>query len=231
MKLSDRLLAVASFVPKNSIVVDVGTDHGYIPAYLIKNNISKKIIATDISEESLNKCKNYIKSLSLEGKIDTRVGDGFEVLKPFEVDTAIIAGMGGLLITDIIDKRRDISKSITYFIIQPMIASDKLRKYLYENSFEIIDEKLVKEGEKFYEIIFAKHGKSYIEKEIYFEIGEKLIKKKDPLLEEFISYKINTAKEILDKLKDKNTAKSIERKNVLIKKLAEYREVLEIVKS
>lgn len=231
MKLSKRLLTIVNFVPKNSIVIDIGTDHGYVPIYLIKNNISKKVIATDISRNSLNKCEKYIKDLPFEGKIETRVGDGFEILKPFEADAAIIAGMGGLLIVDILEKRKDISRTITYFILQPMIASDEVRRYLYKNNFQIIDEKLIKEDEKFYEIIYAKTGKSHVEKEVYYEIGKKLIDNEDPLLEEFISLKINSANNIIKDIKDNYTPKSIERYKDLIKKIKEYREVLEFVKS
>lgn len=230
MKISNRLLAIIDFVPKNSIVVDIGTDHGYIPVYLIKNNISKKVIATDISEESLIKGKEYIEEQSLEDDIDTRVGDGFQVLKPFEADTAIIAGMGGLLIADIIDNRKDISRTITNFILQPMVASNKLRKYLYNNSYKIINEKLVKEGENFYEIIYAKQGKEYVEKDIYFEIGKKLIENKDPLLEEFINYKIKLTKDILNKIDNTTSLKSIERRKALTNEIKEYQEVLMIVK-
>ncbi len=86
-------------------------------------------------------------------------GDGLEPIRPFEVDTVIIAGMGGLLIRDILDKDKTKRDSITYFILQPNIASRELREYLYENNFEIIDESLVKEDGKFYEIIYAKKRK------------------------------------------------------------------------
>lgn len=230
MKISNRLLTIIDFVPKNSIVVDIGTDHGYIPVYLIKNNISKKVIATDISEESLIKGKEYIEEQSLEDDIDTRVGDGFQVLKPFEADTAIIAGMGGLLIADIIDNRKDISRTITNFILQPMVASNKLRKYLYNNSYEIINEKLVKEGENFYEIIYAKKGKEFIEKDIFFEIGKKLIENRDPLLEEFINYKIKLNTDILNKIDNITSLKSIERRKALTNEIKEYQEVLMLVK-
>lgn len=230
MKLSDRLLTIADFVPKNSIVIDIGTDHGYIPVYLIKNNISKKVIATDISEESLLKGITIIKEEFLEDKIETRVGDGFHVLKPFEADTAIIAGMGGPLIVDIIDKRKDISRTITNFILQPMVGSDKLRRYLYNNSFKIIDEKLVKEGENFYEIIYAKEGKQYVEKDIFFDIGKKLIENKDPLLEKFINYKIKGAKDILKKIENIRSVNAMERKKALQKKIDEYQEVLRFAK-
>ncbi|WP_406242265.1 tRNA (adenine(22)-N(1))-methyltransferase [Tissierella carlieri] len=159
MKLSERLLTLANLVPKNSIVADIGTDHGYIPAYLIENKISKKVIGTDISKGSLDKIIEYVKELGFEDKIDSRLGDGLEVIKPYEVDTVIIAGMGGLLIRDILEKHKEISNSIIDFILQPMVAAKELRQYLIENNFEIIKEELVKEENKYYEIIHAKKVK------------------------------------------------------------------------
>ena len=84
MKLSNRLLEVANFVPKDSIVADIGTDHGYIPVFLVENNISNKVIATDISEKSLDKTVNYIKELNLRNNIEPRLGDGLETIKPLK---------------------------------------------------------------------------------------------------------------------------------------------------
>ncbi len=106
MKLSNRLLEVANFVPKDSIVADIGTDHGYIPVFLVENNISNKVIATDISEKSLDKTVNYIKELNLRNNIEPRLGDGLETIKPCEVDTIIMAGMGGILIIEILEKKQ-----------------------------------------------------------------------------------------------------------------------------
>lgn len=226
MKLSDRLQAIANFVPRNSIVGDIGTDHGYIPVYLVENKISKKVIAADISSNSLDKIIQYVKLTNCKKDIDIRLGDGLEVVKPFEIDTVVIAGMGGFLIKDILDKDKVKRDSITHFILQPNIASKELREYLFENNFEIIDEKLIKEDNKFYEIIYARKGKAYISKEIYYEIGKKLILNKDPLLEEFVNNKIKTNEKILEELKDKNTEKSMERYKELIEKNCELKEVL-----
>ncbi len=226
MKLSDRLQAIASFVPENTIVGDVGTDHGYIPVYLVENKISKKVIAADISNNSLNKIKQYVRSVNCEEDIDIRLGDGLDIIKPFEIDTVVIAGMGGLLIKSILDKDKEKRDSITHFILQPNIASDELRKYLFENNFEIIDERLVKEDNKFYEIIYAKKGKAYVSKEIYYEIGEKLILNKDPLVNEFINNKININEKIVEELKDKNTEKSKERYEELVEKTLALKGVL-----
>ena len=226
MNLSNRFKKIADFVPINSIVGDIGCDHGYIPIYLIKNNISKKLIAIDISQNSIEKTVENVKNNNLEGDIEIRLGDGLDKILPFEIDTVIIAGMGGLLIKDILDKDKVKTNTITNFILQPNIASKELREYLYENNFEIIDEGLAKEGDKFYEIIYAKKGKAFVEKNIYYEIGEKLIRKKDPLLNDFINYKIRVVEEILLELKDAETEKAIMRKKELNKNLMELKEVL-----
>lgn len=227
MKLSERLMSIANFVPKNSIVADIGTDHGYIPAYLIENKISKKVIGTDISKGSLDKIIEYIKELRFEDKIDTRLGDGLEVIKPYEVDTVIIAGMGGLLIRDILENHRKVSDSIIDFILQPMVAQKELREYLIENNFEIIGEELVKEENKYYEIIHARKGKSLIEKEVYYEISPILIRNKHPLLKEFVENKIGAANKILTEIEGLQTEKSKERYLELTNAVKEYREVLE----
>lgn len=231
MRLSNRLLAIANQIPLNSIVADIGTDHGHIPAYLIKNKISKKVIGTDISKGSLDKIIEYVKELQFTDKIDTRLGDGLETIKPFEVDTVIIAGMGGLLIRDILEKDKEISNSIINFILQPMVASKELREYLVENNFQIIDEDLVKEDDKYYEIIHAKPGKTPIDKEIYYEISPILIRKRHPLLKEFIQYKINSAKKIIKELEGLETEKSKERYEELLEAIKEYKEVLKEVES
>lgn len=221
MKLSNRLQAIADFVEKNTIVADIGTDHGYIPKYLIDKNISKKVIATDISYRSLEKTIDYINQFKYS-RIIPRHGDGLEVIKPFEVDTLIISGMGGLLIKDILDKDKDKTSSFTNFILQPNVASKELRQYLVDNKFKIMEEDLVKEDGKYYEIIYAKKGKDYIGKEIYFEISEKLIDKNHPLLNEYIEFKINAIDKIMEDLKDKNTDKSIERIKELQSKKESY---------
>lgn len=229
MKLSNRLQKMADFVPENSIVGDIGCDHGYIPIYLIENNISKKAIAIDISENSLEKTIEFVKTNNYEKDIDIRLGDGLDKILPFEIDTVVIGGMGGLLIRDILDKDRKKTNTITHFILQPNIAVNELRKYLYENNFEIIDEALVKEGNKFYEIIYAKKGKAYIEKEIYYEIGQKLIENQDPLLKEFIEFKIKIIKEILNELENVETEKTLNRKEELESELLQLKEVVKEV--
>ncbi|MCK9443107.1 MAG: class I SAM-dependent methyltransferase [Tissierellaceae bacterium] len=231
MKLSQRLFKIAELVPRNSIVGDIGTDHGYIPAYLVLNNISKKVIGTDISKGSLEKIIEFVKEQGIEDKVDSRLGDGLDPILEYEIDTVIIAGMGGLLIRDILEKDLKKTNSIVNFILQPMVAVKELRKYLVENSFEIIGEELVKEDGKFYEIIHAKRGKSHVDKELYYEISPLLIKDKHGLLKEFISFKLKELRAILSQVENIDTEKSRERYIEINEKILWYKEVLKEVES
>lgn len=225
MELSNRLLEIVKFVPKNSSVADIGTDHGYIPVHLVQNHISKKVVASDISPGSLDKTIEYVNHLNLNDKISPKLGDGLDVLEPNEVDTLIIAGMGGILISKILENNKEISETIENFIFQPMVASNELRQYLVNNGYSIVDESLAKEGRKFYEIIFVKRGQSTIQKDIYYEIGQKLVENKHPLLKEFIEHKKAEINEIISKLGNNDSNNTKSRYEELKQTLEKYKEV------
>ena len=225
MNLSKRMQEIIKYVEKNSLVADIGTDHGYIPIYLIENKIAKKVIATDLNKGPLSKIEKSVKAKSLEDYIDTRLGDGLEPLRAFEVDTVIIAGMGGVLIRDILDKEKKKTNSFVNFILQPNTASDKLREYLLKNNFTIVDEKLVRENNLFYEILHVKEGKEKLPDYEFYEIGEKLIEKRDPLLEEFVLEKIAENKKILARIKDLTGPEVDLRRDEIERKIVYFEEV------
>ncbi len=225
MKLSPRLKAIAQFVPKGAIVGDVGTDHGYVPVYLVLNNIIQKAIAMDINKGPLENANSTIKEHGLEKNIQTRLGNGLESVKPGEIDTVIIAGMGGELIKEILEKNQDVVNRINTFILQPMSDQDILRKWMEKNGLRIIKEKLVKESEKIYEIIVATHGKMELENDIYYEVGKKLIENKDPILEEFIDKKIKKYNRILNMVKDGDSQKAINKRKECIEKIKKLEEL------
>ena len=129
--ISKRLKLICDFVEKDSIVADIGTDHGLIPLYLSKNNISKKVIATDISKNSLSKLENILESNSFINCIDIRVSDGLNGLNEFEVDTIIISGMGGILISEILKSSINIAKSANRIILSPNNSLYHLRENTY----------------------------------------------------------------------------------------------------
>ncbi|SHJ64441.1 tRNA (adenine22-N1)-methyltransferase [Anaerobranca californiensis DSM 14826] len=156
MKLTPRLQKIAQLIDKGSKVIDVGTDHGYIPLYLISNNLIEKCIAADINIGPLNTAKNTFRKHGIEHMVEFRLGSGLSVLKENDdIDTAIIAGMGGETIISILEEAPNFSKGLT-LIIQPMTEVLTVREYLDKNGWEIIDEDIAKEGQRFYEIIKAK---------------------------------------------------------------------------
>lgn len=227
MRLSPRLQAIADYVPKGSVVADIGTDHGYIPVYLVSNKISSKIIATDINIGPLRNASSYINKKNYRENIETRLGNGLNCLLPNEVDTIVIAGMGGFLIAEILENSTEITKTTKYFILQPMVASEELRRFLYNKKFKIIDEKLAKEGNKLYEVMLVAHGEDKVEKDIYFEIGKKLIENKDKYLEEFINNKIEKTRKVLSTLRNSETKEVKLRYEYLKNKYNDYKGVLE----
>ena len=229
MDLSERLKAIADFVKKNSIVGDIGTDHGYIPIYLIEEGISKRVIASDISRGSLEKAVENVEHAGLKDKIFCRLGNGLDTIKPYEIDTVIISGMGGILIKEILDSRKDVRDSINNFILQANIATDELRRYLIENGFEIVDEVLVKDSDKYYEIIQARKG---VNPEYdFYKIGDKLIENRDPLLREFIEHKLKLNQAIIEDLLERPVDSVKDRIDFLEDENRKYKEVLVKIES
>ena len=145
LKLTDRLLKIASLVDKDKKIADIGTDHGYIPVYLLNKNIINYAILGDINKGPLENAKKEVVRNNLLDKVDLRLGSGIEVLKPNEVDQIIIAGMGGVLINDILKANEPVAHSAEKLILQPMQSPEELRRFLYQNGYEIIDEYLVRE--------------------------------------------------------------------------------------
>lgn len=207
MKLTNRLLKIASLVSENKRLADIGTDHGYIPVYLLNKGVIDFAILADINKGPLENARSEVRRNKLEEKVDLRLGSGIEVLKKGEVDEVIIAGMGGILIGELLEANKEVAHSTERLILQPMQAQEELRRYLLNNGYEILDECLEKEDFRLYEIIVAKYtGKNtLVEDEIYYEVGQKLIEKKDELLEEFIENKIKKYNNIIEKLGDKES--------------------------
>ncbi|MGO1579896.1 MAG: tRNA (adenine(22)-N(1))-methyltransferase [Peptoniphilaceae bacterium] len=229
MNLSNRLKKIANYVDIGSKVADIGTDHGFVPNFLVDNNISRYIVASDISKNSLSKTIELIEKTGKNKYIFPRVGNGLNILNKGEVDTIIVAGMGGELIKHILLDDIEIVKNLKKLILQPMQGSDILRKFLYEFGFNIIDESIIYEDDRYFEIIVAKYDNIENKKvdEIYYEIPEKLYIKKDKILNDYINFKILYNKNILNKLYELEADERIrQRINYLEEKNKTYKEML-----
>ena len=188
--MTPRLMAAASFVEQGSTICDVGTDHAYIPIWLVLSGICPKAIAMDVRKGPLSRAKENIEKSGGETKIATRLSDGLLALCKKEADTVIIAGMGGILINRILKDGAAHWDTVKHFILQPMTAIEETRKFLSENHFLIQDECLAKEDDKIYHVLSVVRGEMPITREIDYYIGKRLIKNKDPLLPRYLDGKL-----------------------------------------
>lgn len=158
MKLSERLQYIADEINCGETMADIGTDHGFLPLYLLEKKKCPKVIMADISSGSLKKAEINCRLVKPKGDYELRLGNGIDVLEDGEVDTVVIAGMGGLLISDILDWNLKKSRSVRRYILQPRNNAGRLRHWLVSNGFSIVKEGIVREGKFLCEILTVESG-------------------------------------------------------------------------
>ena len=144
MKLDSRLMAIANLVRENKIFADIGTDHAYLPVYLVEKGITKKAVAADLRVGPLENAKDAVVSYGFTEQIELRLSDGLDNFKENEVEEIAVAGMGGLLISQFIEKTEWLKNEDIHLILQPMTHIEELRKTLFDNGF-VIEEEVVAE--------------------------------------------------------------------------------------
>lgn len=154
-ELGERLLCAASMVRKRTKIVDIGTDHAYLPAYLIINGKADKILACDIGKKPLENAGKTVNQYSLTDKIPLRISDGLKEVCPDEADEIIICGMGGTLMSEILSGAPWIRKEGMHLILQPMTHSEDVRYWLCKNGFRISEEKHIIDNKRVYCCISA----------------------------------------------------------------------------
>ncbi|EGT0694271.1 class I SAM-dependent methyltransferase [Clostridium perfringens] len=229
MELSKRLKRIAEHVDKCESVADIGTDHGYIPIYLVKEGICKKAIASDINKGPIEKAKVNVAFEGVSNKIKCLLGPGLNPLKVGEVNGVILAGMGGNLTRDILLADMEKVKKYDFIILQPAQNPEVLREFLYKNDYEIIDEDLIKDEGRFYELFKVKYNenseKLVFEDELEYEVSPLLREKNHPLFKEFIEEKINRCETILSFIKE-DTESAKKRKSDLEEKINKLKGML-----
>lgn len=214
MKLPIRLLAIAKLVPRGHKVADIGTDHAILPVYLINENIAQQVIASDLREGPLEAAKKTVRQSRLEEKIELRLGNGLSTIKPGEADVAVIAGMGGGTIKNILEEYVD-NCPVTTLVLQPMGDSGILRKWLVKNGWKISDEDIVEEDGRLYEIIYAVRGLEETTDKLIISLGPRLIEKKHPLLEKLIEREIESNKKIISAISETENREALEKQQLL----------------
>ena len=203
--ITPRFRKILELIPNCNTVADIGTDHAYIPVYIVNKGEAKKAIAMDLREGPLKRAEATVVKYNAKDKTELRLSDGLEKLSPDEADVIVIAGMGGLLINEILEKNAKKHKN-ALFVLQPMTAEVEVRKYLEDNGFVIVDERLAREDNKIYQVMSVRFGKMKIENEVNYHLGIKLFENNDENLEYAINKLIRKYEVILQGLKTAKNA-------------------------
>lgn len=207
MELKGRLKLISDLIPAGSFLCDIGTDHAYIPIYAVEAGICSKAVAADIKEGPVKTAARNVAKRLLQDKIDVRLGGGLQPLLKDELDTVVIAGMGGLMITEILRESFDKAKAAGILILQPMNDIETVRRYLFENGYEITNERIAIEEHKVYNVICTRwtgNIKQYDAFDCF--IGRGLFESQDENLPRYLQkrlLKLNTAIAGMEKAKNK----------------------------
>ena len=216
IKLSQRLKMIADHVSQNARLADIGSDHAYLPAYLVQSGQIDFAVAGEVVEGPFQIAKQHVIELGLHNKIDVRLANGLAVIQEKDqIDTIVIAGMGGILISEILAAGLDKLSSVKRLILQPNNHEDTLRSWLVEQCLVIKEEQILLEAGKFYEIIIAEATDGSVSKtqdlsvtELMF--GPKLSAEKSPVFRKKWQKELKTLEKILIRLPEEQAEKRAE---------------------
>lgn len=204
VNLNERLKTVASFVDKKiELCIDVGTDHGYLPIYLVQKDLCERAIASDINSGPLLITEQSLRNFGLSKRISTVKTNGLDGFENENPDYIFICGMGGELIFDIIKEAKFVKEQRLNLVLQPMTMHDVLREQLLKNGFSIIDEKLCIDSGKTYtimKVVFTDVVDAYTLSELH--LGRENIKKGGELFIKFAKSKLEHYETILNNKKN-----------------------------
>lgn len=232
IQLSERLQTVANLVGETGVVADIGTDHGYIPVYLVSSGKAERAIAMDVNQGPLQRALEHIKQFHLQERIETRLSDGMKALQPGEAQTIVIAGMGGALMTRILEEGEDVAHMAERLVLQPQSELPAFRHFLAERGYHILHEDMVYEDGKFYSMMAAawtgEHEDAGAEQmtEPDYKYGPLLLAGRHPILRQYLLHQKEQKERILESL-GKNARQDVSgRKAQLIQDLQEIEEIL-----
>lgn len=226
VKISERLQMAASLVKPGNVLADVGTDHGYVPIYLLEQKKIPRAIAMDINRGPLERAKEHILLYGMQDYIETRLSDGVAALAIQEADTILIAGMGGGLILHILEAGADVCKSAEELVLQPQSELSRVRKSLEEWGYVTDAEEMLLEEGKYYPMMRVhyepevkhchkpqgmtdEHGEMSGQREVFYEYGEKLLIGKHPVLLEYLIKERGVKEEIRRRLMEQPQSEKI----------------------
>ena len=231
IQLSQRLQAVADLAEDAGVVADVGTDHGYIPLFLIACGKAQRAIAMDINEGPLQRAREHIRQYNQQERIETRLSDGLSKLRPGEARTIVIAGMGGALMKRILTEGEATAHAADCLVLQPQSELPMFRRFLVEYGYRILREDMVYEDGKFYSMMAVKWTESDVGDNLQamteadFKYGPLLRARKHPVLRKYLLRQKEQKQKILERL-GKNARQDVSERRAQIREELEEIEVL-----
>lgn len=203
MKLSKRLETIAEMVPETGAdgrVADIGTDHGFVPIWLLTHERAAGALAMDVRKGPLLRAQEHVRQYGLEERIETRLSDGLEKLQPGEAQTVVIAGMGGELMLRILRDGSHVRESIRHWVLSPQSELGLFRHGLEELGLAVVKETMLEEEGKYYTVMLAEPGQMHYEHEYEYRYGGCLLKDKSLVLREFLEREYRQYRQILTQL-------------------------------
>lgn len=228
MKLSDRLQRISQFVTGGNILADIGTDHGYIPIYLVENGTIPYAYACDVKDGPLERARDHIMEHSLEDKIETVKSDGLEKLHKNQADTILIAGMGGALTVEILKAGSEVLDTAKELIVSPHSELNIVRKYLDGIGYEVVDEDMIIDAGKYYVVMkWVKKDREvfpYTECELFY--GRILLKNNNHILYGYLNLEKLNFERIYEKLLKSDNEEAVKRRRDIGERLKIINEAL-----
>lgn len=202
LRISKRLKTAADMVIAGNTAADIGTDHAYLPIYLIGSKRADYVYACDIRKEPLKRAQNHIRMYGMQDKIEVRLSDGLCALEKGEMDTIVICGMGGKLMQKILFEGMDRLTSGMQLILSPQSEIRNFRYFLDKAGIAVTDEEMVMEDNQYYWIMDCRYVNRTISNhtEVQLRYGQSLIDKKSQELKSYLNAEIKSAKILLDRL-------------------------------
>ena len=248
IQLSKRLQYVADFITPGLVLADIGTDHGFIPIYMVLAGKTPRAYAMDINEGPLERATDHIREKNLEDKIETRLSDGLMKLNGNEAESVLIAGMGGSLVIKILTEGKHALEGVKELILSPHTEADLVREFLKTTDFVIEKEGMVIDAGKYYVVIKARRrevneeGLLYenenkapegVDEELYktlcTKFGRILLEEKNPILKELLSKEVNTYSNIREGLLKNETDAGLKRREEIEEILEHLNEAINIL--
>ncbi len=230
--LSKRMMCLTNMVTPGKRVADIGCDHALVSIYLVSEGISPKVLAMDIGEGPLEAAKANIEKYGLSESIETRLSDGMSELKPGETDGAVIAGMGGLTIVGILERGLHNISSGYELVLSPQSEIPEVRAFLRTHGIKIIDEEMIIEDDKYYNIIKAVATDEELidTNELYDTYSQFLIEKKSPIYLRYLEENLEKMSGIYCRLSKQDGDKVIDRMAEIRDEVDDIARVLDMMK-